>query len=523
MPIVKMPDGTQVRFPDEMPREQIRDMIASKFPDVATQAAPKTDRLPAANPAVSEADAYEKVRGNGTLADATDSAMRGIPFSDEITSAIGAPFRAAGDWMSGKGFDVGKAYNEKQAVETELQRRRDERSPVASTVGQIGGSMAVAGPVAKAGYSLLQGAKPTLMSLMGRGAAEGAGYGAVYGAGEGEGLAERGENALTGAIVGGATGGATGALARPGAGKVDTASLPSADDLKNAAQAAYQRADDAGVIYSKDAMKRITDALTGEFTNFGFHPELQSGAKVALNEMNRLSGENATLKGLDTARKLANNAFQPGNKSNNALTGKVVSAIDDLVANPQAGDVLMGDGAGASAAIQEARGLYRQASKLDTVNGLLDRARLNAGSSGSGGNVENASRQQLKRILTSDKMKRGFTSDEQKAVKAAVLGTPGQNVLRLAGKLSPEGNGLALILHLLGGAATGGATFPLAAGGMIAKRGADAMSANSARLVEALIANGGKLPEAALGSGRKAIVDALTRSGAVTAPRYMSQ
>ena len=30
-----MPDGTRVRFPDEMPKEQIRDMIASRFPEVA--------------------------------------------------------------------------------------------------------------------------------------------------------------------------------------------------------------------------------------------------------------------------------------------------------------------------------------------------------------------------------------------------------------------------------------------------------------------------------------------------------
>lgn len=42
MPIVRMPDGTQVRFPDEMPKEQIRDMIAGKFPEVA----PKKETLP---------------------------------------------------------------------------------------------------------------------------------------------------------------------------------------------------------------------------------------------------------------------------------------------------------------------------------------------------------------------------------------------------------------------------------------------------------------------------------------------
>lgn len=33
MPIVTMPDGTNVRFPDDMPREQIRGLIAGKFPD----------------------------------------------------------------------------------------------------------------------------------------------------------------------------------------------------------------------------------------------------------------------------------------------------------------------------------------------------------------------------------------------------------------------------------------------------------------------------------------------------------
>lgn len=35
MPIVKMPDGQQVRFPDDMPSEQIQSMISSKFPEVA--------------------------------------------------------------------------------------------------------------------------------------------------------------------------------------------------------------------------------------------------------------------------------------------------------------------------------------------------------------------------------------------------------------------------------------------------------------------------------------------------------
>lgn len=39
--IVQMPDGTKVSFPDDMPKEQIKGLIASKFPDVAQPKAPE--------------------------------------------------------------------------------------------------------------------------------------------------------------------------------------------------------------------------------------------------------------------------------------------------------------------------------------------------------------------------------------------------------------------------------------------------------------------------------------------------
>lgn len=38
MPIVAMPDGTQVNFPDDMPSEQIKGLISTKFPDAAKRA-----------------------------------------------------------------------------------------------------------------------------------------------------------------------------------------------------------------------------------------------------------------------------------------------------------------------------------------------------------------------------------------------------------------------------------------------------------------------------------------------------
>jgi hypothetical protein len=42
MPVVGMPDGTQVEFPDDMPGEQIRSLIAQKFPNEAKALAPQS-------------------------------------------------------------------------------------------------------------------------------------------------------------------------------------------------------------------------------------------------------------------------------------------------------------------------------------------------------------------------------------------------------------------------------------------------------------------------------------------------
>src|SRR6478609_5161150 len=41
MPIVAMPNGDQVQFPDDMPKDQIRSLILSKFPDAGKQAEAK--------------------------------------------------------------------------------------------------------------------------------------------------------------------------------------------------------------------------------------------------------------------------------------------------------------------------------------------------------------------------------------------------------------------------------------------------------------------------------------------------
>ncbi|WPM80918.1 hypothetical protein R5W60_04245 [Brucella pseudintermedia] len=229
MPIVKMPDGTQVRFPDDMPREQIRDMIASKFPDAVPQAqtAPE-QRSPEYDAALSElsalsgdkgfenvrvgneADRIEAARNPSALSDASDSIVRsGLPFGDEIAGALGAIPRAISDMAGGEGFDLGRSYDRSVALERELQRRAEERSPIASGVGTAAGGVMLANALApiSATEKLAKGAgigKTALTSAVDSGI-----LGSVYGAGEGENMGERAQNALSSGTAGAAVGFAT--------------------------------------------------------------------------------------------------------------------------------------------------------------------------------------------------------------------------------------------------------------------------------------------------------------------------
>lgn len=467
-----------------------------------------------------EADAAEKLLGTGTFSDMSNSGMaKAIPFADEIVSAANSPFRAAREWWQGEGFDIPRAYGRNQAVEAELQKRREDRSPVASTVGAIAGGLGAAAPLAAGGASFLNGAKPTIASMAGRGAAEGAAYGAVYGAGEGKGLTERGYNALSGGVAGGVTGGLVGAAGGALAGRGSRAAAPSVDDLRAAGQAAYQQADQAGVIFTPDAVNRLKMDVGKKLVGIGYDPALQPGAAAVVKRIDDLAGQNVTLTGLDSLRKVASNGFIPGNKSNNKAISDIISSIDDLVTSPTASEVLAGDAQAASGALKTARDMWSRLSKAEQISNAVERAELRAASTGSGGNADNATRQNLRRILEKP---RGFNEAERAALEKAVKGSPAQNALRLAGKLSPSGNGLMAALGI-GGTMVNPLVGVASLGGMGAKTAADAMTKGNVAVLDALIRNGGKVPQKAVTPLTLAIIEALTRGGGQQLPGYIAQ
>lgn len=100
--------------------------------------------------------------------------------------------------------DAKKRYDETTTRERAETAAAEAQHPIASTVGNIAGAVAL--PLGAAANAA------TLPARIGRGAAVGAGLGAVSGVGEGQGFVDSASRAVTGAAIGGALGGAAPAV-----------------------------------------------------------------------------------------------------------------------------------------------------------------------------------------------------------------------------------------------------------------------------------------------------------------------
>ncbi|MGL5011791.1 MAG: hypothetical protein ACRC6I_18090 [Paracoccaceae bacterium] len=257
------------------------------------------------------------------------------------------------------------------------------------------------------------------------------------------------------------------------------APVPTRADLKQQAGKAYDAAEAAGDIIPPQSMTALRDGVQSKFADAGFHPSLQPRAGVVMSELDRLADQPVTLKGLEVARRMAGKAYDPMNKDSNRLTAMARDAIDDVAANTKGGP-----------ALEEARALYARSAKADAIEQALAKANARASSTGSGGNTDNATRQEIRKMT---ERQRGLTPDEKDAAALAIEGSKGQNIARLIGKLSPEGNGLMSMFHGAGALASGGMSLPLMAVGYGAKRIADkATTKNVDRLRDLVLAGGDK-------------------------------
>lgn len=368
----------------------------------------------------------------------------------------------------------------------EAERARDQTIPLEAQIpGMIAG--ALINPIARFGGTR---AAATVPQAVKQGAIEGAAYGAAYGAGSGEGVEDRARSSLFGAAVGAPVGGVVGGTTAKLTQKMATP--PATDALKAEATKAYKAADDAGLIVSRDAFKRMVAGLQDDLAEMGIDRTMHPRTMAAFKRLAEVD-DNVSLKGLETLRRVVNNAGNTMDRSEGKMAQAMRDRIDDFVMGLGADDVLTGNAAQGVEALTKARGLWAKASKAAQIEEAIRRAKIRQHQfSGSG--YENALRTEFRQIAMNPKRFRMFNESEREAILKVVEGGKVENALRLFGKLAPTG----IVSSALGGGmgftiggAPGAVMVPLT--GHAARSGATAMTSRNARLAEALMRNGAPL------------------------------
>lgn len=447
---------------------------------------------------------YDELRGMGEAG--------GLGERDPLR--LGSVVSGAIDYMRGtpeaeQEYDAGAGRSRQ-----ELEAAREQR-PYSTAGGEFAGGMATGLGIGGMGGTLMRSGAPLARNIA-AGALEGAAYGGLYGFGQGEGLEDRLGEAAGGAAGGAFVGAASPVLAKGGEKLINAIrqsgmdkqlvkGAPTADDLFDAGRRAYDAADNAGVTFDPAGIGDLATSGQAALQQFGAHPQLQPRAYAVLGAIQDASssGQPLKLRDVENLRKIASNAIRgTQDASDKAATAKLMELIDAFEVNPASPYVMMGDQKAGSDAIKEARDLWRRGSKSSMLEEALVKAERQAASAGSGGNIDNAIRQQIKSILNSPKKSLGLKPEEIEALERVVKGTPGQNALRLGGKLAPTGivSGMGTIgIPSVAGEPMLGLL--LAGAGMGMKGAADRATGNNLAIADAIIR-----------AGKRPTVDPATRS-----------
>lgn len=463
-----------------------------------------------------------------------------LGFGDEIYAGATAIPRAAVDAFSGRGFDLGRAYDEGLTGTRQNMSDAAALNPVGATVGEVTG--AVVNPLARGlgiGKAASTGAKIAL------GAGEGAALGGLYGFGSGETMDER----LSGAGWGAAGGAVTGVVAPWLANKAGEAvtgvaqrratdaaikSAPAAADLKAASSALFQKVDQSGVKVDTNRFSQLVQDLVTKAKKDRISASLDPKAHGAYSELIgalddvQKSGGALTVSDLHTLRQIAQKAAVSAEGRDAMFANRIVDALDDFVShggNLKLPPNQIGAPGGTNTAgndLLEAISTWGRSRRV----GLIEEAVYRAQNQASG--FENGLRIQFRQLIQNPKTRKLFTKAELQAIEEVANGTALSNVTRLLGKFGFGGGSASNMLggtigfgagSVLGGPlggilAAGVGTGARKVGETLAKRGAD----RAAKVVATP-----NIPNVPAGPASIASEEALRRLGIVSPPALLTQ
>lgn len=326
-----------------------------------------------------------------------------------------------------------------------------------------------------------------------------------------------------------------GAAANSLASKAAKVTTPSIDEIKDAARAQYNHPEVAAVKIKPQAVSDLSDSIRADLEGQGFRDWAHPKPFKALDELTAPRTASATaanapvtVKDIDAVQKLLRQQAMERNAIGQLTPDAIAAAranekVSDFLSGLKQPDLIAGNAKKAASILGDARANWGAASRAQEIQTLQDNARIQAGSTYSGGNQNNATRQALRPLLKNDAARAyGYNQDELDQLNRAVTGTVPGNTARWVGKRL--GN-LASTAGVVGGVATG--NLPLAVGvpavGMAARAIGNASAARQGRLLDEMLRNRSPLAQAAAAASpavqtqpvwNRAMLNALSASSA---------
>jgi len=214
------------------------------------------------------------------------------------------------------------------------------------------------------------------------------------------------------------------------------------EELFNAADQNYANMRGYGVEIDKNAASNLGSQIKSDLENtHGYDDFVVPKTYRAVDKFDKIKGQNATISDIENVRKTLNKVASTDPAERHAAR-EAIGQIDDYLSNlHKTNDVVVNPHFAQKVAEEAttARGNYAAGKRSELIDEAIEKAERQASSSGSGGNINNAIRQQLKSLRNNDKKMRGWTDAEKAQLDAVIKGGSVANLGRKLGKFAPEG------------------------------------------------------------------------------------
>ena len=442
----------------ELQRQIASGTATPSAPDVAPVVAPsqpakvytEADISPMARQSRAELGAVGE--GLNTLREQMQDALL-LGGSDELGSAIVGTGQAAMDWFKGGSFDPVKRYSENIKRAEGYKTAREQRAPVTAAVGNVLGSLAGAGTLAKAGLTTAGRTVPYVPSILqpaaqvGTAAVEGGVVGGVQGAlsaPPGERIAGGKQGAVTGGITSGlfqAAGTTASALDDIFSKRAPRPTAPSAAEKGTAGRALYKQAEDEGVRYSPAAVEKLRINTRAAAERLDPHGRPTTAA-IANDILQRPAGSMSFEEFHNLQKRMSRALRDPKVSSEDKhFLQQMMDATDSFGRGVKAGDFTGGDATKAYAYKRAADETWKQHKKAELIEQTIELAESKGKGlftqSGFTNAIKTEFRPLYRRIVKGQE--RGWTKDEIAQIKQLAEGGSSSRLVNTLAKFAPRG------------------------------------------------------------------------------------